>query len=152
MKRAVVIATAVATAGTVAAAILTTSGGAAQAPAMPRSITFVATSTGGFEPTGRHHAGETSGFADRLRSADGTVTGRDVGVCTLHNLERRESFCRVQMLLSNGQISFQGVIRENLRSFVFVVIGGTGAYEGAGGEARITPLSDSTTRVAVDLS
>jgi hypothetical protein len=150
MRRLLVLATA-ATAVVAGAAIVTTSG-SAQSTAGPRTITFAATSTGGFEPTGKHHQGETSGFSDRLRSTDGTVAGRDVGVCTLHDLERRESFCLVQMLLSNGQLSFQGVLREDVRSYVFVVTGGAGAYRGADGEARVTPLNDTKTRIIVNLA
>lgn len=137
--------------GAVAATASLTTTGSAQSAAAPRSITFTATSTGGFDAPGKPRRGATSGFSDRLKSSDATVFGRDIGVCTLDDLKRRESFCRVQMLLSNGQLSLQGVIREDLHSFVFVVIGGAGAYKGAGGEARVTPLSDTRTRIVVQL-
>jgi hypothetical protein len=136
----------------VAAAAMLSATGSAHPTAAPRSITFMATSTGGFEPPGKPRRGATSGFSDRLRNSDGTVTGRDIGVCTLDDLKGGESFCRVQMLLSNGQLSLQGVLREDRHSFVFVVIGGAGAYEGAGGEAQVTPLTDTRTRIAVRLT
>jgi hypothetical protein len=136
----------------VAGAAMLSATGSAHPGSTSRSITIMATSTGGFDPPGKPRRGGTSGFSDRLRSSDGTVTGRDIGLCTLDDLKGNESFCRVQMLLSNGQLSLQGVLREDRRSFVFVVIGGAGAYEGVGGEAHVTPLNDTRTRIVVRLT
>jgi hypothetical protein len=82
--------------------------------------------------------------------------GRDVGtsgvVCTVTAVEppyEVETFhCVGTLSLRNGQITLQGLIEVQGENdpgpFTVAITGGTGAYRGAGGEAVVRNVSDTT--------
>lgn len=116
-----------------AAGALSTSG-SAQSTGGPRTLHVVATEAGGFESTGRFGEGSVVGFRDRLRADDGTA-GRDVGVCTITDLRRKEAFCHVVAVFPEGRLFFEVLNRESSRTHAVAVVGGTGAYADARGSA-----------------
>lgn len=116
-----------------AAGVLSASG-SAQSTGGPRTLHFVATETGGFESKGRFGEGSVVGFKDRLRADDGT-TGRDVGVCTITDLRRKEAFCHAVAVFPEGRLFFEWLNRESSKRQTVAVVGGTGAYSDARGSA-----------------
>src|SRR5437763_2099919 len=111
-----------------AIAIQATAGSAAPAP---KSLHLVGTSLKkvGFFPKGKPHSGDRFGFGDRLSGDD---TGFDRGVCTFIG---GKALCNVQAQLSKGTLSLQGFVPQKVSNVPIAVIGGTGAYDGAGGTA-----------------
>ena len=63
--------------------------------------------------------------------------------------------CQVTAYLSEGQITFQGLIVESgetRREFMLAVTGGTGQYEGASGEVHVIEKSETQARIIVHLA
>src|SRR3954468_435572 len=108
--------------------------GSAQSPGGPRTVHVVATPVASFESKGTFGAGSIAGFRELLKADDG-VTGRDVGVCTITNLKRKESFCQIAIVLPEGQLILEGPHRETAKSSTIAVVGGTGGYADARGYA-----------------
>jgi hypothetical protein len=108
--------------------------GSAQPTSGPRTLHFVTTPVAGFESSGRFGAGSIAGFRESVKADDG-ATGRDVGVCTITNLRRKESLCQIAIVLPAGQLILEGPHRETAKSTTIAVVGGTGAYADARGSA-----------------
>jgi hypothetical protein len=108
--------------------------GTAQPPVGPRTLHFVALEGGGFESKGPFGNGSVVGFRGRLKGDHGT-TGRHVGICTITDLRRKESFCHVVLVLPNGRLLLDFLHRESAKSHDIAVVGGTGTYAGARGSA-----------------
>lgn len=79
-------------------------------------------------------------FNTLLKSDKGTRLGRADGQCTVITLERNHHRyqCLVIETLQSGTLIHDGIFEPNATSH-FVILGGTGAYVGAGGE--VTYLS-----------
>ena len=81
----------------------------------------------------------------------GREVGTGGGVCTAVEVVPPYTTttyqCVATMSLRRGQITLQGLVEiqgaGDMSPFTVAITGGTGAYRGAGGEARIRPVSDS---------
>ena len=133
----------VATLAALAAIAIQATGGSA-APA-PKSLHLVATTVkkAGFFPKSKPHSGDRFGFGDRLAGDD---TGFDRGICTFVG---GKSLCNVQAQLSKGTLSLQGFVPQKANNTPIPIIGGTGAYDGAGGTAVITNVNKKTTDINI---
>ena len=75
-------------------------------------------------------------FADSLLDAKGKKVGHDAGVCTFTTLTPPEAGCSITFFLSGGEIATQFLNAPPPRK-VAAIVGGTGIYRGASGEAVI---------------
>ena len=123
-------------------------GGHATPSARTRTIHLTLKEVGGFDSPGPPHPGFVHAFTDKVTSSDGS-NGHDVGLCTL--VTNSELLCHSEVILSTGQIAFQGVLHQHDRHTPGSVIGGTGAYNGARGTATITTVNSTTTKVTLEL-
>ena len=101
-----------------------------------------------FDSPGAPRPGFEHAFTDRV-TGDNGVTGHDVGLCTL--ITSRELLCHSQVILTTGQLSFQGILHQHDHNTPGTIIGGTGAYNGARGTARITDVNPTTAKVTINL-
>lgn len=132
-----------------AAALATTAVIATTGSAAPAHRTLHFTSKNqpnvGFFPSGAPHEGSTLGFGDKITGDD---HGVDRAACTLIG---GKALCTVQVQLSKGTLAVQGLVPEHPHNTPLAVVGGTGAYKGAGGTARATEVDASTTKIVVSL-
>jgi hypothetical protein len=86
--------------------------------------------------------------------------GKKVGVaggsCTIVAVTKTSSSqqCAITAVLSRGQFTVEGIAKYSGNSSAavhYAITGGTGAYRTARGQVSITPVSDSSDRIAVDL-
>src|SRR5207237_9585679 len=75
-------------------------------------------------------------FADTLLDAQGRKVGYDAGVCTFTSLAPPEAACQITFFPSRGEIATQFLNAPPPRRLV-AIVGGTGAYRAARGEAVI---------------
>ena len=75
-------------------------------------------------------------FADSLLDAKGKKVGHDAGVCTFTTLAPPEAACYITFFLREGEIATQFLNAPPPRK-VAAIVGGTGAYRGARGDAVI---------------
>ena len=75
-------------------------------------------------------------FADSLLDAKGRKVGHDAGVCTFTSLAPPEAACHITFFFSGGQIATQFLNAPPPRKLA-AIVGGTGAYRGARGQAVI---------------
>src|SRR3954452_10467862 len=92
-----------------------------------------------------------SGDLFRQKSG-GSKVGTDGGSCTIVRVKSHSAVghCSVTASFSNGQITAQGLVEFlNRRQppFDLAVVGGTGAFEGAGGHVNVKELSDTVTQL-----
>jgi hypothetical protein len=127
-------------------AAIVASSGSAQAPA-DTTLHFVAKSQKGvgFFPSGRPKQGEHVGFGDTITGDD---TGYDRAACTIVG---RSLLCTIQVQLSKGTLSVQGIAPQRSNNTPFAVTGGTGAYNGASGTALVTDVNSNTTNIVITL-
>jgi Dirigent-like protein len=126
------------------AAVLAASGSAQTAPTTLHLVSKAQKGIG-FFPKGRPRPGAVVGFGDKISGDD---TGFDRGVCTVIG---RGLLCTVQVQLSKGTLSAQGLVPEQSHNHPVAIIGGTGAYDGARGTALVTDVDENTTTVDVTL-
>jgi hypothetical protein len=138
------IALAAAVAALATAAVVAASGSAQSAPATMHLVSKSQPRIG-FFPKGRPHAGDTVGFGDKI---SGDETGLDRGTCIVIG---NGLLCTVEVQLSKGTLSVQGLVPERSRNHPMAIVGGTGAYDGARGTAFVTDVDDSTTKIDVAL-
>jgi hypothetical protein len=100
----------------------------------------------GFNPKGRPGPGARFGFGDKISGDD---TGFDRGVCTI--VTRQGALCTIQVQLSKGTLSAQGLLAQRSNKAPVAIIGGTGAYNGARGTALVTDTSPTSTMIDVSL-
>jgi hypothetical protein len=112
--------------------------GSAQAPA-GTTLHLVSKSQKnvGFFPSGRPHQGQHVGFGDTISGDD---TGYDRGACTIVG---QSLLCNVQVQLSKGTLSVQGIVPQRANNTPMAITGGTGAYDGARGTALVTDHANS---------
>lgn len=127
------------------AAVLTATG-TAQTP--PTSLHFVshAQKSAGFFPTGRPRTGDRAGFGATISGDD---TGTNTGACTVM---RRQLLCTIEVHLSKGTLSAQGLLPQRSNTSPVAITGGTGAYAGAHGVAIVTDTGPSTSTVDITLN
>ena len=75
-------------------------------------------------------------FSDSMLDAKGKQIGHDAGVCTFTSLAPPEAACQITFFLPGGEISTQFLNAPPPRKLA-AIVGGTGAYRGARGEAVI---------------
>ena len=125
-------------------AIAIQAAGGSAAPA-PKSLHLISTTQKkvGFFPKHRPRQGDTFGFGD---SVSGDDTGIDRGVCTFIG---GKNLCSLQVQLSKGTLSLQGFATNKPRNLAIPVLGGTGAYDGAGGTAIVNQLNKRATDISI---
>jgi len=124
------------------------SGGSAQEP--PRTIDLVTQHAGGFRvdnPPRGASAGDLFGFRETLIS-NGTRVGRGHGTCVA--VTRTLSECSVSAILADGTIAVRLAQDFSKRESTAAVVGGTGAYRGARGQAAIRSGRRGN-RIAIEL-
>ena len=133
-------------AAALATAALMAGAGSAQTPAT--SLHFVSTSqkNAGFMPKGAPHVGDRLGFGDRISGDD---TGFDRAVCTI--VGKPQLLCTIQVQLSKGTLTVQGMLPQRANKTPVAITGGTGAYNGARGTALVTDTSPTQTDVEITL-
>jgi len=125
------------------AAVLATTG-SAQAPATTTLHLVSKQTKGGFMP--RHFTeGARFGFVDKVSGDD---TGSTRIVCT--NVGNR-ALCTIQVQLSKGTLSVQGIVPEHSNHTPLAITGGTGAYNGARGTVFATDTSRTSSKIDVEL-
>jgi Dirigent-like protein len=129
----------------VTAALVATTG-SAQAPA-GTTLHLVSKSDKnvGFFPKARPHQGDHIGFGDTI---SGDETGYDRAACTLVG---RSLVCTIQVQLSKGTLSVQGIAPQRAKNTPMAITGGTGAYDGARGTALVTDVNSTTTDITITL-
>jgi hypothetical protein len=134
------------TAAALATAALMASAGSAQAP--PTTLHLVSTSqkNAGFMPKGTPRLGDRLGFGDRISGDD---SGYDRAVCTI--VGRPQLLCTIQVQLSKGTLTVQGMLPERANKTPVAITGGTGTYDGARGTALVTDHGNSQTDVDIRL-
>jgi hypothetical protein len=118
--------------------------GSAQSPAGTTLHLVSKPAKGGFMPK-RIREGSRFGFVTRV-SGDDSGSARDV--CTAIG---RKALCTLQVQLSKGTLSAQGIVPEHSHDNPVAIIGGTGAYNGARGTGLVTDVTSTKTRVEVQL-
>ena len=134
-----------AAAAALAAAAVAAAPGSAQTA--PSSLHLVAAQGhGGFQPR-RPKPGSRFGF---VQSISGDDHGTSRGVCTYLG-GSPALLCTLQLDLSKGTITAQGLIPQRSNDTPVAITGGTGAYNGARGTALATDVSASKTTIDVSL-
>ena len=137
MRRATLLRTGLA--GSLLVAVLVAEGGGAQEPSpQPRTIELTARHQGGFRVDNRPRGaspGDLLGFRETL-TAGGRRVGRGHGTCVA--VSRTLADCSVTTVLSDGMIVGRFTQDSTQRTITAAIVGGTGAYDGARGEATVT--------------
>ncbi len=132
-------------AAALAAAGVVATSGSAQAPA-GTTLQLVSKQTrGGFMPKHEFRNGYRLGFVQKI---SGDARGSSRVVCT--GIGNR-ALCTIQVQLSNGTLSAQGVLPPRANHTPVAITGGTGAYDGARGTAFATDVSPTTSKIDVEL-
>ena len=96
-------------------------------------------------------AGDERILSDTLLDSSGAKIGHDAGVCTFTSLAPPEAVCSISFFLSGGQIAIQ-FLNTPPPHKVAAIVGGTGAYRGARGEAVIVESPKQTGTVTFRLT
>ena len=91
--------------------------------------------------------GDVVVFTGDLKRRDGTRVGRYSAVCTFvstANRERVEAQCPTTATLPGGQITTQGVVVNRSLNVTLPITGGSGQFQGAGGQVVQRDLSTPT--------
>jgi hypothetical protein len=82
-------------------------------------------------------------FSEKLMRG-GKQVGHEGAVCTTVSLERQEAQCVATFWFPDGQVTGQALVLLGSKApYAGSITGGTGRYEGAEGELRVTPVSDT---------
>jgi hypothetical protein len=95
--------------------------------------------------------GDERVVSDSVLDAKGRKVGHDAGVCTFTSMAPPEAACHITFFLARGQIAIQ-FLNAPPPHKVAAIVGGTGAYRGAGGEAVIVENANQTGTVAFFLT
>jgi hypothetical protein len=127
--------------GAVAAALVSAAlvAGAGSAQTPPTTLHLVGTPQKGvgFGSPGPRQ-GTRVGFGSTTTGDD---TGYDRSVCTAM---RGGLVCTIQVQLSKGTLTAQGIVPEHANKTPLAITGGTGAYDGARGTALVTDKKNQT--------
>lgn len=101
----------------------------------------------GFFPKHAPRPGDHVGFGDK-------VTGDDTGysriACTVFG-GKGDLPCTIWLKLSKGTLIAQGLLPERAHNTQAAISGGTGAYNGARGTAYATDISQTSSRLTIQL-
>lgn len=97
-------------------------------------------------------------FSDDLYR-QGRLVGTLEGQCTVTRIDEEAGAfhqqCLVTALLPEGQLTVQGAIvfeaESDVDRFTLAITGGTGRYDDAAGQVHVRFVSDTETRIRVDL-
>jgi hypothetical protein len=131
-------------AATVAAAI---AAGAGSAKGTSQTLHLVGTAQKniGFGPDHEPRQGDRIGGGSEITGDD---TGVSRSVCTIIG---KRGLCNVQLQLSRGKLSAQGLVPNETDHTPIPITGGTGTYDGASGTAFATQISRTKTRFDITL-
>ncbi len=133
-------------AAALATAALMAGAGSAQTPATSLHLVGTSQKGAGFMPKGAPRQGDRLGFGDRITGDD---TGYDRGVCTI--VGRPQILCTIQVQLSKGTLTVQGMLPQRANRTPVAITGGTGAYNGARGTALATDHGNGQTDMDITL-
>jgi hypothetical protein len=140
-RRARLAAALAALAAALVTAALMASAGSAQAPAAATTLHLTSTPQKGVgfgSFVHRPHQGDRFGFGDVVTGDD---TGFDRATCTVIG---RSLVCTIQVQLSKGTLTVQGIVPQTAKDNPLAITGGTGAYDGARGTALVTDRQGHT--------
>jgi hypothetical protein len=95
--------------------------------------------------------GDGQVLSDSMLDTKGRKIGHDAGVCTFTSLAPPEAACHITFILARGQIAIQ-CLNAPPPHKVAAIVGGTGAYRGASGEAVIVENANQTGTVTFFLT
>jgi hypothetical protein len=81
---------------------------------------------------------------------DGEEVGDEGGTCPIVDVEQGLVHCTGTIRLPGGQLTFQGLTTSAATKLV-AITGGTGRYQGVGGEATLVELGDGTGTLTIRL-
>jgi hypothetical protein len=147
--------------GVVTAASAAAPGGQAAAPgSAATTVTFTAKTTQVNQidlPPAGFGQGDEAVFHDQLRQS-GMLIGHAGGVCQatfVANGQVPQYQCVVTFVLPGGRVTVQGLLDiANPASFTgqYAVTGGTGSYEGAGGQATIHQTTATLATITLSIT
>ena len=123
------------------------SAGAAQGPATTLHLVATAQRNVGFAPAHAPPARQGDRFGGGSKIT-GDETGIQRSVCTAIG---KRALCNVQMNLSRGRLSAQGLVPNQTDHTPIPLTGGTGAYNGARGTILSTQITPTRVRFTVKL-
>jgi hypothetical protein len=126
------------------AAVLATTG-SAQAPGGTTLHLASKQAKGGFFPKHGLREGDRFGLVDKISGDD---SGSSRIVCTAIG---DRALCSIQVQLSRGTLSAQGIVPQRARNTPVAITGGTGAYNGARGTAFATDVSATRSTIDIEL-
>lgn len=129
----------------IAGAAVITSPGSANGSSTTLRLVAKAQRGIGFAPDGNPRQGDRFGGGAKISGDD---SGFSRTVCTVIG---QRALCNVQVVLSQGQLSVQGLVPNRADHTPMAIIGGAGAYSGARGTAVATQVSKTRTRFVVRL-
>lgn len=132
-------------AAALATAALMAGAGSAQTPASTLRLVSTPQKGVGFGSFVRPHQGDRFGFGDTVSGDD---TGYDRSACTVIG---KGMLCTIQVQLSKGSLTLQGMVPQRANHNPMAITGGTGAYNGARGTAFVTDTSSNRADVEVSL-
>jgi hypothetical protein len=135
-----------------AAAIITlvVIAGAGSAQDSPNTLRLVGTAQQGvgFGPGREPRQGDRFGGGAKI---SGDSAGIQRTVCTVIGERGEEAICTIELRLTRGTVSAQGLVPLRADHSPIAITGGTGAYDGAGGSTVVTQISETETRFTVRL-
>jgi hypothetical protein len=141
-RASVVIALSAAAAAIVSAAAIASSGSAQPSPKTLRLVAEAQKGIG-FAPERKPRQGDRFGGGAKISGDD---TGFSRTVCTVIG---KRALCNIQLELSKGQLSVQGLVPQRADRTPMAIVGGTGSHSRARGTAIATQVSETRTRFIV---
>lgn len=125
-------------------AVITSAG---SAKSSPRTLKLLASAQSdvGFRPDHPPQQGDRFGGGSKITGSD---RGFNRTVCTVIGTN---ALCTIQLILSRGEISAQGLVPNKTRHSPIAITGGTGVYNGARGTAFATQINPTKTRFTIKL-
>jgi hypothetical protein len=124
--------------------------GAGSAQDSPRMLRLVAAAQQGvgFAPDRGPQQGDRFGGGSKIT---GDSAGIQRTVCTVIGERGESAICTIELRLTRGTLSAQGLVPNVADHSPIAITGGTGAYNGARGTAVATQISQTETRFTVRL-
>jgi hypothetical protein len=147
-RRHIAVSAVLASVAAIATIAVVASAGSAQSPS-GTTLNLVSKSVNniGFGPNHAPRPGDRIGFGSTY---SGDQPGYDRGICTF--VTKHQALCTVLVKLANGMISAQGFATDAKQvNNIYVITGGTGAYNGARGTATVNDVNATTTNIKVEL-
>jgi hypothetical protein len=137
-----------AAAGAIISPVVIASAGSAQDSAKTLRLVATAQQGVGFAPDREPRQGDRFGGGAKI-TRDGAGIQRTV--CTVIGERGEQAICTIELQLTRGTLSAQGLVPQRADHTPIAITGGTGAYDGAGGTAVATQISQTETRFTVRL-